>query len=126
VLWAEVQRLKTRLAAREAKAHEPRKDAHQSSVPPSHTLKANLPTVPRTGTRREASVGRAGGGRPLPPEPDHVIMAQAQACPYGGGTVQADEQPAHAVDDQIEWPAVTPIVTRVEPSAGQCPPWGPS
>jgi uncharacterized small protein (DUF1192 family) len=36
-LWAEVQRLKARLEGLEAKAHEPRKDAHNSSVPPSHT-----------------------------------------------------------------------------------------
>jgi transposase len=91
-LWAEVQRLTARLAALETKAHEPRKDAHNSSVPPSHSPKANLPTGPRAGTRREASVGRAGGGRPLHPEPDQVIMAQAKACPHCGGTVQAHEQ----------------------------------
>ncbi len=36
-LWAEVQRLKARLAALEAKPHEPRKDAHNSSVTPSHS-----------------------------------------------------------------------------------------
>ena len=33
-LWAEVQLLKARLAALEAKPHEPRKDAHNSSVRP--------------------------------------------------------------------------------------------
>jgi transposase len=125
-LWAEVQRLTARLAALETKAPAPRQDAHHSRVPPSHTPKANRPTGPRAGTRREASVGRAGGGRPLHPEPDQVIMAQAKACPHGGGTVQAHEQQPQAVYDTIEWPPVKPIVTRVEPYAGQCPHGGPS
>ena len=119
-LWAEVQLLKARLAALEAKAQEPCKDAHNSSVPPSHTPKANLPPGPRTGTRREASVGRAGGGRPLHPAPDQVLIAQAKTCPHGGGAVQAHTQHLHAVYDTIELPPVKPIVTRVEQYAGQC------
>jgi transposase len=119
-LWAEVQLLKARLAALEAKAQEPRKDAHNSSVPPSHTPKANLPPGPRTGTRREASVGRAGGGRPLHPAPDQVLIAQAKTCPHCGGAVQAHTQHLHAVYDKIELPPVKPIVTRVEQYSGQC------
>jgi transposase len=74
-LWAEVQLLKTRPAALEAKTQEPHTDAYNSSIPPSRTPKANLPTGPRAETRREASVGRAGGGRPLHPDPDQVIGA---------------------------------------------------
>ena len=96
-LWAEVQRLKARLSVLEATPHEPRKDAPNSSIPPSHTPKANLPAAPRTGTRRAASVGRAGGGRPLHPDPDQVIIAQAKTCPHCGGAVQAPEQHPHAV-----------------------------
>ena len=119
-LWAEVQLLKARLAALEAKAQEPRKDAHNSSVPPSHTPKANLPPGPRTGTRREASVGRAGGGRPLHQAPDQVLIAQAKTCPHCGGAVQAHTQHLHAVYDKIELPPVKPIVTRVEQYGGQC------
>jgi transposase len=125
-LWAEVQLLKARLAALEAKAQAPRKDAHNSSVPPSRTPKANLPPGPRVGPRREASVGRVGGGRPLHPEPDQVIIAQAKACPHCGDAVQAHAQQPHAVDDKIEWPPVRPIVTRVEQYAGQCPHGGQS
>jgi transposase len=121
VLWAEVQTLKARLAALEAKQHEPRKDAHNSSVPPSHTLKVNRSSSPRLGVRREASVGRAGGGRPLHPEPDQVMIAQAKTCPHCGGTVPADEQHLQAVYDKIELPPITPIVTRVEQHGGQCP-----
>jgi transposase len=120
-LWAEVQRLKARLATLEAKPHAPCKDAHNSSVPPSQTPKPNLPPAPRTRTRREARVGRAGGGRPLHPDPDQVIIAQAKSCPHCGGTVQAHEQHVHAVYDKIELPPITPIVTRVEQHGGQCP-----
>ena len=93
---------------------------------PRSTPKANLPPGPRTGTRREASVGRAGGGRPLHPEPDQVIIAQAKTCPHCGGAVQAHEQHLHAVYDKIELPPVKPIVTRVEQYAGQCPHCGQS
>jgi transposase len=125
-LWAEVQRLKARLAALEAKAQEPRKDAHNSSVPPAHTPKPNRSPGPRAETRREASVGRAGGGRPLHPDPDQVLIAQAKSCPHCGGAVQAHEQHPHAVYDKIEVPPIKPIVTRVEQQAGQCPHCGQS
>lgn len=120
-LWAEVQRLKARLAALAAKPHEPRKDAHNASVPPSHTPKPHLSPGPRTGIRRAARVGRAGGGRPLPPDPDQVIIAQAKTCPHCGGAVQADDQHRHAVYDKSELPPITPVVTRGEQHAGQCP-----
>jgi transposase len=120
-LWAAVQRLHTRVAELEAKRQEPVKDARHSSVPPSQTRKANTPIRPPQGTRHEASVGRAGGGRPLHPDPDQVVIAQAKTCPHGGGAVQAHEQRPHAVYDTIEWPPVTPIVTRVESHGGQCP-----
>lgn len=119
-LWAEVQLLKARLAALEAKAQEPRKDAHNSSVPPSQTPKANLSPGLRTGMRREASVGRAGGGRPLHAAPDQVLIAQAKTCPHCGGAVQAHTQRLHAVYDKIELPPVTPLVTRVEQDGGEC------
>ena len=119
-LWAEVQRLRTRLADVEAKLHEPVKDAKHSSVPPSQTRKANTPTRPPQGTRREASVGRAGGGRPLHPDPDQVIIAKAKVCPHCGHEVPAAGQALQAVYDKIEVPSVKPIVTRVEPYGGWC------
>ena len=125
-LWVEVQRLKARLAALEAKPHEPRKDAHHSSVPPSRTPKATLPRGPHTGTRREARVGRVGGGRPLHPDPDQVIIAQAKTCSHGGGAVETYAQHPHAVDDTSEWPPIQPLVTRVEQHAGRCPRCGQS
>src|SRR6266581_9707769 len=125
-LWAEVQQLKAPLAAPKAKPHEPRKDAHNSSIPPSHTQKPNHSPGPRTGTPRAASVGRAGGGRPLHPDPDQIIIAQAKTCPHCGGSVQAHEQHPHAVYDKIELPPITPLVPRVEQRAGQGPHCGQS
>jgi transposase len=119
-LWAEVQRLQTRVAELEAKLQVPIKDARNSSVPPSHTRKANTPTRPPQGTRREASVGRAGGGRPLHPNPDQVIIATAKVCPHGGAGVSEAGPSLHAVYDKIELPPVQPIVTRVEQYGGRC------
>jgi len=119
-LWAEVQRLRARLATFEAKQQEPVKDAHNSSVPPSRTQKTNVPLGPRTRTHRDASVGRAGGGRPLHPDPDHVIIAKANSCPHcGHGVHQADQQ-LHAIYDKIEIPPVQPVITRVQQYGGQC------
>jgi transposase len=124
-LWAEVQTLKARLAALAATPYEPHQDAHHASMPPSRTLQVHRSPSPRRGARREASGGRAGGGRPRHPEPDPVMIAQAQSGPHGGGAVPAPEPHVHAVSDTIEWPPLTPIVTRVEPHGGQGPHGGP-
>ena len=118
--WAEGQRLQTRIAELEAKLQEPVNDARNASVPPSHTRKANTPTRPPQGTRREASVGRAGGGRPLHPDPDQVIVAKAKVCPHCGDGVPEAGQALQAVYDKIEVPPVKPMVTRVEQYGGRC------
>jgi len=56
-LWAVVQGLRTRVAELEAKRHELVKDARNSSVPPSHTRKANtLHAHRRACVARPASV----------------------------------------------------------------------
>src|SRR5918994_2897503 len=117
-LWAAVQCLQTRVAELEAKLQEPVKEARNSSVPPSHTRKANTPTRPPQGMRREASVGRAGGGRPLHPDPDQVLIAKAKVCPHCGHEVPEAEQSLQAVYDKIELPPVKPVVTRVEQYGG--------
>jgi transposase len=119
-LWAEVQRLQTRVAELEAKLREPGKDARNSRVPPSHTRQANLPPRPPQEMRRAASVGRAGGGRPRHPNPEQVIIAKAQVCPHGGDAVSEAGQWLQAVDEKMEVPPVKPIVTRVEPYGGRC------
>lgn len=119
-MWAEVQRLQSRVTALEAKLQEPVKDARNSSIPPSQARKADLPPRPPQGMRREASVGRAGGGRPLHPNPDQVIIAKAKVCPQCGNGVSEEGQSLQAVYDKIEVPPVKPIVTRVEPYGGRC------
>lgn len=119
-LWAETQALKTRIAELEAKLQKPRKDAHNSSVPPSKTPKANQPPTNPRGVRRQASVGRAGGGRLLHPDPDQTVVARVKVCPYCSQEVAAEAQKLHAVYDKIEVPAARPIVTRVMQYGGQC------
>jgi transposase len=117
-LWAAVQRLQTRVAELEATLQEPVQDARNASVPPSHPRQAPPPTRPPPGRRREARVGRAGGGRPL--HPDHVLIATAKVCPHGGQAVPEAGHSLQAVYDTIELPPVKPIGTRVEQSGGRC------
>jgi transposase len=119
-LWAEVQHFRTRLADVEAKRQEPVKDAKHSSVPPSHTRKANAPARAPQGTRRQARVGRVGGGRPLHADPAQVIIATAKVCPHGGHQVSAVGPWLQAVYDKIAVLPVKPLVTRVEPYGGRC------
>jgi hypothetical protein len=67
-LWAAVQCLQTRVAELEAKLQEPVKDARKSSVPPSHTCKAN-PTIRhrRGGVARPVAVVRVVDAPCTPP-----------------------------------------------------------
>ncbi len=120
VLWGEVQALKAQVAELEANLPGPKKGSHNSSVPPSKTPKASKPAAsPRKG-RRQASVGRAGGGRPLHPDPDQTVIVQVKVCPHCGQEVAPEAQKLHALYDKIEVPPVRPIVTRVQQYGGQC------
>src|SRR5882672_6303927 len=119
-LWQQVQVLSQRVAELEARLGEPPKSSSNSSTPPSRDRKANKP--PRTpGTRREASIGRAGGGRPLHPDPDHIVEAWAKSCPDCAADLGATAQRPVAVYDRIELPPVRPVVTRVVLHGGRCP-----
>jgi len=120
VLWAEIQALKARIAELGAKLQEPKKDAHNSSVPPSKTPKASNPAPHPHRGRRKASIGRAGGGRPLHPDPDQTVIAQVKVCPHCGQQVALAAQKLYARYDKIELPPVRPIVTRVHQYGGQC------
>jgi transposase len=111
--------LSQRVAALEARLGEPAKSSSNSSQPPSHDRKANKP--PRgPGTRREASVGRAGGGRSLHPEPDRIVEAWAKQCPHCAGGLDGAVQRPAAVYDRIELPPIRPVVTRVVLHAARC------
>jgi transposase len=109
-----------RIAELEARLGEPPKDSGNSSVPPSRDRKANRPRRPR-GLRREASVGRAGGGRALHPDPDEVVITRLTSCPHCRAAMRDADQ--HLVEryERIELPKVKPLVTRVERHGGICP-----
>jgi len=128
-LWTEVQVLRARHAELEAQVKElaarlnqPAKDSHNSSVPPARTQKANTPASPpgQPRARREAGVGRTGGGRALAADPDQFVVAKAGRCPECGAPVDEAAQRVHAVYDKIEWPPITPIITRVTQYGGEC------
>lgn len=119
-LWEQVQALSKRVAELEARLGEPPKSSSNSSQPPSHDRKANKP--PRSaGTRREASIGRAGGGRSLHPDPDRIVEAWVKQCPDCASGLDAAAQRPVAVYDKIELPPVHPVVTRVVLHGGRCP-----
>lgn len=119
-LWEENQRLKKRLGEVEGRLNKPKKGARNSSVPPSQTAKANVPERAKEGVKRQASVGRAGGGRPLHPAPDQVVEAWAKACPHCGAGVGEAEQGLRAVYDKLELPPIRPLVIRVRRYGGHC------
>ena len=118
-LWAETQALKTRIAELAVKLQKPRKAGHNSSVPPSKTPKANQPPRNPRGVRPQASVGRAGGGRPFDPDPDQSVVVRVKDCPYCSQEVVSEAQKLHAVYDKIEVPPLRPILTRVMQYRGQ-------
>ena len=76
------------------------------------TPKANKPQGKPGRGRREASIGRAGGGRPLHPDPDQTVVALVRVCPHCRLEVTPESQNLHALYDRIEVPPVRPIVTR--------------
>ena len=115
----QIERFERRIADLEAKLGGPPKTSDNSSVPPSRDRKPNKPERPR-GARREASVGRAGGGRKLHPHPDRVVEAVAARCPHCRAAIAAAEQTPMQVYDKIELPPVRPIVTRVVLKGCRC------
>ena len=113
-LWAEVQRLQARLAALEAKPPEPRKDAHHSRVPPSHSPKANRPTGPRRERGAKpvwAALVGAGGCTQTRTKSSWPRPRPARMV---GAWCRCRHNISMPVYDKIELPPVTPIVTRVE------------
>lgn len=75
----QIETLSARVGELEARLGQPPKTPDNSSLPPSRGAKANKPERPR-GLRREASVGRAGGGGPLHPDPDRIVEAWARCA----------------------------------------------
>src|SRR5258707_8427001 len=101
-----------RVAELEARLGGPPKTPGNSSVPPSAGRKRNKDRR-RGGVRREASVGRAGGGRRLHPKPDRIVCAKATQCPHCAAAPDARGQRLHAGYDKIQLPPGRPHATRV-------------
>lgn len=116
-LWQKVQELQQQT---EGKVKAPKKTAKNSSLPPSKGFKANIKPMPAEGVTRQASLGRAGGGRALAPEPNQTIVARLKRCLVCGNEMLAQQQRLEARYDKIELPQIKPIVTRVERYSGQC------
>jgi transposase len=121
-LWQEIQKLTAALATTgEAKPNKlPTKTSKNSSTPPSKGFKPNIKPLKIEGVKRAGSVGRAGGGRELHPEPDQTIIAQLKNCPLCGEKVTATTQKLQSVYEKIELPPIRPIITRIERYGGQC------
>lgn len=88
-LWQEIQKLKVALDAASNQNSPPTKTSKNSSTPPSKEFKKNIKPSKIEGVKRQASVGRALGGRQLHPNPDQVIIAQVKSCPHCGEDVVA-------------------------------------
>jgi len=121
-LWEENQKLTAALAATDQAKPEPspKKTSKNSSTPPSKGFKANIKPSKIEGIKRQRSLGRAGGGRQLHPEPDQTIIAQLKNCPQCGEKVTAAAQKLQSVYEKIELPPIRPIVTRIERYGGEC------
>ncbi|MEG5037256.1 hypothetical protein [Microcoleus sp. AT3-D2] len=106
-LWQEIQKLTAALVTTgEAKPNKvPTKTSKNSSTPPSKGFKANIKPSKIEGSKRQRSVGRAGGGRELHPHPDQTIIAQVKNCPQCGEKVTAAAQKLQSVYEKIELPS---------------------
>ena len=107
-----------RIAALEAQLAElerPRKTPDNSSLPPSQGQKPD-----RQGGDKSPRKGRCGVARALEPNPDRVVDARLDDCPYCHTAWPGELQTAQMVYDRIEVPPVRPDVTRVQLFGGRC------
>ena len=86
-------------------------------MPPSNTLKPNLPK----GRRRRKRKGRPGSGRRLHPAPDKAVEKWLTDYPECGADLCAVEQKPHTVYERIELPPVQPHVAKVRLHGCRCP-----
>jgi len=123
-LWAQVQALTARVAELEARLGGPPKNSDNSSQPPSRDQKANREDKPKRQGPRQGSLGRKGGGRALVAHPDETVIARPICCAQCRAAFAAADHRLVDRFDKIELPTVTPVVTRVELYAGDCPACG--
>jgi transposase len=113
----QIATLTKQVEALEAKLGKPPKTPDNSSVPPSQGQKPNRADRRAAGKR----TGRPGVSRALSEKPDHMVVAQASACPHCDHTLSAADQPRFHAYDHIELPPIKPVVTRIHRHRGTCP-----
>ncbi len=115
-LWEELQKLRQK---------KPKKTSKNSSLPPAKGFKTEVKgDEQETQGKREASVGRAGGGRPLSENPDQTLKATVKSCQNCGTEIEESLQNLLQRYDKIDIPPIQPIVTRVEQYGCCCPKCG--
>ncbi|BAY80252.1 transposase IS66 (plasmid) [Nostoc linckia NIES-25] len=119
-LWQEIEKLKTALEAAKNQNSSPTKTSKNSSTPPSIGFKKDIKPSKIQGVKRQASVGRVGGGRELHPNPDQIIISQVKSCPHCGEEVRTEQQKLLAIYEKIELPLIRPIISRIERYGGHC------
>ena len=108
---ARIATLEQRLATLE----RPPKTPDNSSLPPSKGQKSD-----RGSGDRVQRKSRLGFGRALEPNPDRMVDARLDDCPYCAAAFPAEQQTPQQVYDRIELPPIKPDVTRVRLFGGRC------
>jgi transposase len=112
-LWEELQKLRQK---------KPKKTSKNSSLPPAKGFKTEVNSDDKeTQGKREASIGREGGGRALSKTPDQTLKATVKSCQNCGVEIEASLPQLLQRYDKIDIPPVQPIVTRVERYGCCCP-----
>jgi transposase len=113
VLWEELQKLRQK---------KPKKTSKNSSLPPAKGFKSEVqPEEKELQGKREASMGREGGGRPLSENPDQTLKATVKSCQSCGIEIAESMQNLLQRYDKIDIPPIRAIVTRVERYGCRCP-----
>jgi transposase len=110
----------TRIAALEARLNEltrPPKNPDNSSKPPSHGHKQDLPGP---ATDRPPRKSRPGVGRTLHPNPDRTIDNLLTTCPKCDAAFPEASQTPQQVYERIELPPIRPDVTQIRLFGGRC------
>ncbi len=119
---SELERLsKQELIELVLRLQRPEKTSRTSSKPPSTDRKERREQAKPGG----AKPGHEGHRRTLSPDPNAVVAHRPGQCPCCGGALAAD-LPAEIVSvcEQIELPAVTPVVIQHQRLAVRCPACG--
>lgn len=111
-LWAEIQKLR----------NKPKKTSKNSSLPPAKGFKAQTKKREKgSEEKRQGSLGREGGGRPLSENPDQIIRAELKRCEGCGEELGEVQQQLLQRYEKIDIPPIKPVVTRIERYGCACP-----